>query len=932
MKDLTVYPSLRGLSNSGPLQVKWELSNNVSDKFGAEIQVDDEPSPATTYITPEFYLINGKAENVDTLFSLLQCACSKDKKMEVMNGSMTAKLVKGGDHDSPLASVTFDLLTLHVAASLNLNKAQLRDNKGSIVGYIELCYLSQQRWIKVNKRKLAFLNDQAKDNLKSVVQTSANYATSTLEGNKESTPTARNTACFNKLTPREDDFVLLFWNSTNTCFVKSHPDDYQLQLMLNFVKTPFIKDGNPDMSARSVFSRAGSTSSANFELASSRFGRSARTEATPVMSSRELEYPEELRACVDQTGDTPSSEGESYYSDGFNTMRSELLSERLPSHDRLYDFLSQQNEQIQSYMTSQLKVPATPSTPGTTQSKVAEAPEVPDMGNDADIIVPDIPLKGIDVQKDGAVGSYVDAESVSTGESNGNSVSDTYSDADDWCTTTRSPPRSVVRMGIGHYSSQSPMNTHLDDVSKGGMPLGKLLQLPTESFENAGMNLDNTSLKNVDRDGFPIPTNAPKVHKTQKTALIANASVSTFEGYSTREPQKSSSLTSLDLDCYLDSARTIDEKQDGMLPLKGADAYSHADSAADSVSNLDIVEDMFCSVTVEGVKSARKYVKGTKLDRFYAEHDGLVHDFVAASADAGLLNKTSMDIDSHESELLLKVATSGMKVRKHNLYNEVYNAIMADIDSCSMADLGIEHTECSLDVMSEALKDARAMQAQQGRLSDDLLLNFFLQLLSCYSQKGVPQIMYMQCVVQKHMSTSDLTTLLPEDYNSTVIRAALNILVGQLTMGLPTEESEQTHIGTDYNAPQNAYGFPFKVSANSGTFSGSVLDAQSAAYLCPLSECETSSEGSEDCQFFLPTKELKNNQLRMQQFKNILDTIYTEVNEMDPRKLVYVSRLHSKPTKRRGCHLSLLALKLVLYRVFCGRRKLAERNSFSIKV
>ncbi|KAK1938415.1 hypothetical protein X943_001056 [Babesia divergens] len=946
VKEIAVHPSLKADIGSSSLKLLWELSDNISDLYGGKSNEKKENTLCSTHTSPSFEVDNDRVVNVDTAFALLQCRRTRMNKMGISSGGLNIRVVLDNDKDMLIASAAFDLRLLEVAATLNIHAFRLKDRNDAIVGSIDICYVSQQRWIKVNKRKLSFLNDQRTSGIKSMVETSAKYVTSALDG-KEPTPSTKEAVVLNALTPREDDFVLLFWNSTNTCFLKQHPDDYQLQLMLNFVRTPFVRDGLME-SSRTDERESHSDQTPSLDLPASfpQFSDFETSSSRPVPNSAVLQLPNIQCANTNNSAFTPTSDMVSDFTDDDATMRSGLSPSTKSSSVRLYDYLSEQNMIIQSHLTRQLSVDAMSTSSWTSCSRMPATKDIslPTMPNTTEPI-PAIAFSIVDSCTGNTGRTYMDVESDVSSVANSFRDIDMYSHMDDISFTNRSSdilfPRSKA---ITEFETSGPFDKHANNIAHSASDPPRrmdafVLGHTSDANYRDPMHQPSRPVKrvnnNVSSDGFEVPTFIPRFSKTQKTALAANASVSTFDSSSTCDPiNPSRSFNSFELDVPVNSSHGIILSKDSVN--KPLDVCSNAESLLDTMSNLDIVEDMFCSVVIEDAGYAPVPATSIDVNRFYSEKDDFAGDFMGSTCNgSSTINNIYMDdaeMDNGISDLIRTVTLSPNSKNTNNLNTSIHNAIMADISSLSLSDLGVEYAECSLDVMSEALNDAKAMQIQQDRLSNELLLNFFLQLLNCYSQKGVPQALFMHNIVQKHLSAAELMKFLPENYNATVIRVALDILIRQLSMELPAGKSDHVQLGTDYIMPQNTTNSNSRTVVRSETIHNEMIERNSIDFFRPLSECETYSEASDADECFLPTKEVRQSQMRMQRFQNILHNMYQHVDEMDPRKLVYISRLHSKPLKKRGCNLSLLDMKIALYRVFCGRRKLATSKPCSLRI
>ncbi|ORM40730.1 uncharacterized protein BXIN_2369 [Babesia sp. Xinjiang] len=912
VKDLVFDRFITNNIKSDYLRLIWTLSNRGNETDPWSPTEDDETDQGSTYSSPPFQVSGSSATDVDTAFSLLRCRRVSGQKLTVKGGALTIRIALDSDTKRCLASSSLNFRALNVASAINTTRINFSDRRGLDVGYLELMYVSQQRWVKVNKRKLSFLNAERSTGVNSVVATSLQYATSALDGKEETTPQDQGSGMGHQFTPRLDDFVMLFWNSTNTCFVKQHPDDYQLQLMLNFVRAPMCRTTTTDSCINTTRS---------FEVDSnmgrsrtlSHYTESFHSGSRHGNSSEVLSFPNLRRALADNSGFTPTSEFTSEFGDYSEdyTHRSGFSLSQEPGSVRLYDYLSEQNRIIQSHLARQFTVDSMTSSSWTQISgdlsvTAAATPHcdstfIPTVAKSVPLELPQ------SASKKQAISGYT-PPNIPMG----------HSMTDRMVTRNVEVSASTDMVGLEKDAGFYSVGDSRDSCAK---------IVPQES-------LDEKSCAGTMRYGDEVVDATlecllPESQLVKKSVLCMNSSLSTVDEmticHSGNMPQSFNSF-----DWY--KQEDVDMLNHDSLPLENERSHDRShkcESLHETESHLDIVEDMNCSVVIETDTPTAISDDTIDLDRFYVEE----YDFIGATGSMGsgcsstINNFYTDDVDAGKRCIPPSPISSTHKGTKENLVSAVYNAITADITSLSVTDLGVDHVECTLDLMSEALHDARALQVQQERLSNDLLMNFFLQLLRCYSKKGVPQVMLMEEVIQRHFAAAELLHFLPTDYNPTVIRVSLDILVRQLGMSLPPgRPSETQQLGTDYVAPQTA------VPLWGDTVRDDVVDRQTVDFFVPLSECDTYSEASEVDACFPPAQDDTRRQLALRQLQVLQDEMRVALNAVDPRKLVYISRLNSKPMKQRGCGLTLLAIKLALYGVLCGRRKIATENRQTVVV
>ncbi|GBE61588.1 hypothetical protein, conserved [Babesia ovata] len=947
-KELTLDPNVRTHDRIRSTRLLWTISPRGCERNPWSSNDLGELPTGSTHMSEPFEIDSVVSNNVDTAFALLRCHLSGDHNTLAQNGTLTIDVVDD-TNNLCLASTSISLHILDVSSTINLRNVRLLDSRGLQVGSLELCYVSQQRWVKVNKRKLSFLNSQRSSGVKSVVETSANYATSALEGRKESTPNGQVGSGFQGLNDRADEFVLLFWNSTSSSFVKAHPNDYQLQLMRNFIRAPFCgESGVEDTSNDDHSSVAASVKVDNARL--------PNNEGSIVSSARSdnrsdvLQLPDLQCANPAASGFTSSSEFASDFGDDEGSCRSDMSHSADPGSVRLYDFLSHQDRIIQSQLTRQLSVDAMSSSSWTSCTRTAPSltKQVPDGKRYTQGPIAATPF-GITSPSHSLADLSMDTLSDISSVVNSIDDSTMYSDID-VSVTNGFRERVVLRQVDAITSPHRGLHDHLARHPYGYKP-GDIRGQASASYVNTAAVSFDTPIRQkthslgdrkteIGFGGFAGPRLIPDIPVGKKGGPCLNTSVSTVDIPSidaTDDQLAPLSSINWSAEGAMDSGETI-------MPFQGDNNGNGRQCSVylrDTECQFDIVEDGHCSVVIEDTTPKVVPNDIIDVDRFYTDDSYLFGALHAAGSMGSDCSSTinnfytaadGVEFGTNESCMVREPTSSPCKPFKNSLLSAVYNAITADLSSLSVSDLGVDHAECSLDVMSEALTDARALQVQQERLSNELLMNFFLQLLHCYSQKGLLQVMLMEDVVQKHLSAADLMTFLPADYNPTVIRVALDILVRQLGMALPPGRPDESQKGTDYvDPPQAPPTWKDQVLRNAA-MRDSTGDRRSMDKFCRLSDCETFSEVSyvEDC--FQPTKELAHRQLVLRQFQAALQDMRQQMVAIDTRKLVYISRLHSKPIKKRGCRLSLLAIKIALYRIFCGRRKLAVRESHVILI
>ncbi|CDR95197.1 hypothetical protein, conserved [Babesia bigemina] len=948
VKELTLDPNVRAHARVKCARLLWTLSPRVCERNPWSSNGFGELPTGSTRMSDTLDIDSVVSNNVDTAFALLRCHQSGDHSTIAQSGTLAIDVVDDSTNLC-LASASLSLRVLDVTPSIVLKNVRLLDSRGLQVGGLELCYVSQQRWVKVNKRKLSFLNSQRSSCVKSVVETSANYATSALEGRKESTPNGNGDSGFQGLNDGADEFVLLFWNSTSSSFVKAHPNDYQLHLMRNFIRAPFCGGSSVEDTSNDDHSSV----AASVKVDSVGLPNNPGSVVSSARSDRRsdvLQFPDLQCANPAAPGFTSSSEFASDFGDDEGTCRSDMSLSSEPGSARLYDYLSRQGHIIRSQLTRQLSVDAMSTSSWTSCTRTAPSlsKQVPDVRRHAQDHSAATPFSMTPPSRslaDLSMDMLSDISSVVNSMDDGAMLSDF-----DMSVTSGFRERVVLRhvdaRASPHWNVHRGLAEHSHGFKAGEIgarAAGSYANTAAVSFENP-MRQKTQSLgeckAQMDMDGFAIPGFAPENRDGSSGGVCLHASVSTADmpsigaDYGDLGPSDSINWRPEDA---IDSGNPITPfRGDGSSNGRQCSVYLR-----DTESHFDIVEDAHCTVVIEDATPKAVPNEMIDVDRFYTDDNYLFGALHAAGNVGSDCSSTinnfytaadGVELGTNESCMVREPTVSPCKPFKNSLLSAVYNAITADLSSLSVSDLGMDHAECSLDVMSEALSDARALQVQQERLSNELLMNFFLQLLHCYSQKGLVQVMLMEEVVQKHLSAADLMTFLPADYNPTVIRVALDILVRQLGIALPPGRPDESQKGTEYVDPPPAASTWKDQVLRNASMRDSTGGGRPSDVFCRLSECETYSDVSYVEDSFQPTKELEHRQLVMRQFHAALQEMHQHIMAMDMRKLVYISRLHSKPIKKRGCLMTLLAIKIVLYRFFCGRRKLPVNNSHVILV
>ncbi|EDO06295.1 hypothetical protein BBOV_II003400 [Babesia bovis T2Bo] len=907
--DLTLFESVSQTLRDDRLSLIWKIAQRSSDIDAYNLSTNDGCDPGCRCESSYSTLSNGSATSVDPIFCLLRCCNDGQDKVAVKGGALSISIVSPAESTKCLCTLKLNLRGINVSANLNFIRTNLFDRCGAVVGQITLRYVSQQRWVKINKRKLSFLNGDRDSSVNSMVETSLNYATSALNDKNVSTPLGNSRSCSIE-TSHVDDFVMLFWNSTKICFVKQHPDDYQLQLMLKFMQSSSCRGTTTESwiqaSSNMVFDDVSRLSRMNTV---SNFNGSSHS--SEVLDNHvTLGFPDIPHAMAENSGITPVSELTSdlgVYNDDFST-RSGLSLMTDPGSVRLYDYLSEQNRIIQTTLTRQLTVDSMTTSSWTDFTG--------DISARASLLNNEVSVSrglNISIPQSGPIQS-----------------------------STMQLPLPIDKTDVSNdISSSVPLNKTNDHPAI----------LPSKEIDTQMVKFNRLVMRNVETSDngtheifkkLPNSTGVLKLSESDRHLSLS--------GETCFQPSKPTNYIDIGSskgvnvlkhgEPYLlsTSLSTIDpgpfEAGDVVQSHNSFDWYNEVDllpcenfqvngslidkcgtrvSLRDTESHLDIIEDAHCSVTVESDTPAAIADDLIDLDRFYVDE----YDFSGAGGSNTLNAFYSKEDNSATKVPGVSTLKDGVTCNKDNLVSAVYNAITADISNMSLSDLGVEHVECNLDLISDALQDARALQFQQGKLSTDLLMNFYFQLLRCHSMRGVPQVMLMEEVIQRHFAAAELLNFLPTDYNSTVIRISMDILVQQLGMSIPGETQSTED-------PQQGNGdVPSQIP--SGFWKSAIDDAngrRKTDFVAPLSECDTYSEASDAAPLLSYDGVITQSQLASRHLESLQHEMHEQFQSVDLHKIMYLSRLDAKASKKRTCVMTLLAVRLALYRVFCGRRKL----------
>ncbi|KAK2194881.1 hypothetical protein BdWA1_001228 [Babesia duncani] len=335
VSGISLRPWIMKYMDNKPVYIHWRLCTDGT-QYNESIN-GNNGDLLLDWTSESFSLQKAKATNVDTAFIVAQIEAINKKKNILSNPVINIDIVINNvGTKSVLASAVCHVANCKVRSKLSMLTLKLKSKQGSFWGVIDLCYVSQQRWVKVSKQKLACFNKANKSNSDASTPSSIASAPSSARSD-------------------QNEEIMIFWNSQNTCFVRQHEKDYQLQMMYNFITT-----SNIVTSARtlSLISRTSS-------IVSSSNG-SVRTQSIlnpPYDSSRSFALPDSLgsisqSARVSITNELVNEESDaesddSYYSKVSMTY---ISSQKSIEDDDIEHMLSQQNECIQSTLTKQFSI------------------------------------------------------------------------------------------------------------------------------------------------------------------------------------------------------------------------------------------------------------------------------------------------------------------------------------------------------------------------------------------------------------------------------------------------------------------------------------------------------------------------------------------------------------------------------------------------
>ncbi|UKJ89545.2 hypothetical protein MACJ_002796 [Theileria orientalis] len=923
VKKVTLKPWVTKYLDSVPLKLKWELESPE----GHLVLEPQLPTLITKWESDSFKLEGTQASNVDTIFLLAQTI--RDRDSLVLNGTnLKVSLVIDNSTNVVVGTCTCSLETFKVRSRFNPHSFELMNESKMFIGYVDIFYVSQQRWVRINKGSLPMINKKETEynsSPESNVNTSSVSERRTEDGTTLSCSSYGDTESpFSANSPRED-YVLIFWNSTNTCFVKNNPNDVQLQLLFMFIKTCLIDGDSPN-------------STIPFELGDIRPDEPFEVLKKFSSSMKQLSYKDakhfmHIPHSQRTSSNKSSSENNIFTLEDDEKMSttdesnfeiqhsSRLYTESVPSTQRLmsdvdvndpasfYNFISKQNKHFQTLLSKRFLSPT--SSLNTTTSSISN--KFSSQGTKKTRYLSQSQSFDDDSTRYNSLPTY--SKSIETVAS--------YVDITQKTTNT---------MTTGLVSYRNEGTATVDEES---LTIGDATATTTNTFNTNRTFQEKYNQSTTKTNLYDIDENAVNMY-TKDRDLPTSGDVSMTNIAEDENPQENSDAVD-----KLDKVKTVQQAE---APEASDDSeHEKAESSGGSSyvtkkSNSSFVTPTKSSITVYSIYSPRDYMEGLSAASESADSD-LGSESASRTSESPSNTKTgfydkyffgedkkpdghlkyayySSDSESDPVGMLSGYRpTEDLQVNRalhceRSLLN--FDTISKDLQTIGELKSTTDPELGSFDstLIFKALQDAQILRVQGQTLPTSAYLKFFLRYLRCYNQKRVPIVVYLQIITFKQLDTMKRISS-----SSSEILRFINIALEALIYEL------QVSTSMNVGASEGARGLLFQRSASFNNKAES--DEETDLFMfdsdndrVDFGEFETNSAFSGD-EYVV--------------FQNILAKISEEAHTLNTRSLVYVSRLNSPPVKNRGCIFKINALKIVFYRTFCGRRKLLS-NGHTLKL
>lgn len=865
-KRVILKPWVAEYLKEEPLKLKWEMQY---DGFEPEqnLLLESESEP--------FQLEKLEAENVDTVCLVTQTMNLDDKLVLNDKISLKLELVIGNSPHVLVGTAIYKLNTLKIRSQISPFSFELKNENDTFVGYVDVFYVSQQRWVKMHKNSLPMMGKRNTESKDDDTTMSSDYFTD------ESPYSAINDSPYSANDSSEDDYVMIFWNSANTCFVRNHPNDVQLQELYTFVSSS-LKNGHLNATIELNVRKDG-IGGQKEKLDSTLLKPLTYTDAKTLMHiSQSTPEVSSSNQNSQQSGDSSSKSALSFTIDDIQHS-SRLYSSSLPSVERFlekpvfndptsfYNYISRQNKHFQSILSKKFLSPS---------SRV----EVSSTGKSA-----------ISEKSPPRFGSKLIKHTQST--------IDTMSSFNKNLSGYSGPSIDTVTTDLVSLENKSSCNA-IDDITIGDATITTTkTTFSNTTFNDKDQNsarlvsLTEHKLFNIHENNIaPMEsqndTLDPQMLKGDYVSSIRDNYVPSMdEHYVTPICEKSVTVYSIFSPVSsIDESYSQDALYDAMSSHGSASVFDEPiELPLDNLRSIDTLpSSLYYKSSFVSADSARKNVES-------------IRNYFKQPQNAYYVSDQDIDY-SQDMDYLHSRNDYGYLLCEHSILD--LQMMVKDLFTLSNSNkpsaIGVR---CSQETINNALEDAKLLKAQCEILPKAAIIKIFLKYLTFYASEMVPIASHLETITQKQLKTIKRISNNIDDVIS-YIDNALILLIRELRdmatnvvsiETLPFEFMKRSH--ESGKEPQGMH--------TSETYNFFIYDTQ------------TTETEVDDFEIDRPVTD-KNVALQ-----NVITTMYHEVGSIGSRRLVYVSKMHTIQTKSRGCLIRLATIKLAFYRTFCGRRKIA---------
>ncbi|AFZ81107.1 hypothetical protein BEWA_005150 [Theileria equi strain WA] len=887
------------------LKLRWEMQ---CDGF------KPEPNLFLESKSEPFQLNKLEAENVDTISLVTQTVSLDDKITLDDKISLKLELVIDNSPNVVVGTAICKLNTLKIRSQLSPFSFELKNEDEIFIGYVDTFYVSQQRWVMMNKNSLP------------MIRRPNTMEESTPESEAKDDSTTMSSEYFTDDSPysanndnSEDDYVMIFWNSANTCFVRNHPNDVQLQELYTFMSSS-LKNGDLNAVIELTTQQNNLPKPQENSLSSTLFKQLTYSDAKTLMHTSQS-TPCDI-SCTNDTsqksGDSSSvSSSRSALSFTIDEIQhsSRLYTSSLPSVERFlnkpvfndptsfYNYISRQNKHFQSILSKRFLSPSSRVDDlSTGRSAISDRVKVPKKSS---------PGFGEKLIKH----TQSTIDTMSSFNNNLNSYSGPSIDTvtTDLVSLENKSSRDIVdeeslTIGDATITTTKTMFSNTTFTDKGqnsarliGLTEHKLFNIyeaspaPIEYKESADAVNNISSLD---------PEHILSIRGDYATP-ICEKSVTVYSLFSPVSNMNENEIHSPDESLYdarssHDSTSVPDELIE--LPLK-LDNLRNIDTF-ETTNSIYYQKPYGIDSAHKNIESIRNYFKQPQNAYYLSDQD------IDYSQD---MDYVYFNGDYETDSLLCESSILDFKMIMRDL-NTMSNSSKPSV-------IGMSLRDCSQETINNALEDAKLLKSQCEILPKAAIIKIFLKYLNFYASEMISVVIHFETITQKQLETIKKISNNVDDVIN-YIDIALTILISEL-QSLIANRIDNINLET----------LPFEFMKQNNT-----------RYNENLSSIESQGiHTSEACNFFLydtQTTETEIDDFEIDApvvdknivLRNVITTMYQDVGSMGSRRLVYISKMQSVQTKSRGCLIRFSAIKLAFYRTFCGRRKITIGSGQILKV